>query len=115
MDSSPKAEVRRRIRGLRRQLQEEEKCRMDAQIRQRLLTMEEIVKAEVIYSYMSFGCEVDTVCLIEMLWQSGRKVAVPRVEGNEIRFFLISRMEELVPGCRGILEPIPGCRPAQDR
>ncbi len=34
--------------------------------------------------------------------------AFPRVEGEEIRFYFASGMEDLAPGAMGILEPLPG-------
>lgn len=115
MSSSPKSEVRSRIRRLRRGLDAAEKRRMDEQIMEKLLAMKELSEAKVIYSYMSYGGEVDTVGLMEKLRQQDRRVAVPRVEGERIRFYLVSRMEELAPGCKGILEPVQGCEPADDR
>lgn len=115
MSSSPKSEVRSRIRRLRRGLDAAEKRRMDEQIMEKLFAMKELSEAEVVYSYMSYGGEVDTIGLMEKLRQQGRRVAVPRVEGERIRFYLVSQMEELAPGCKGILEPVQGCEPADDR
>lgn len=112
--SNLKAQVRSRVRSLRRQLAGTEKDRMDEQILRHLFLLKELAEADVIYSYMSFGGEVDMVRLTEALWRLGRQVAVPRVEGDQIRFYLVSRMEELAPGCRGILEPLEGCEPAED-
>lgn len=115
MSSSPKAKVRSQVRGRRRQLEPLEKNRMDEQIRNRLLEMKELSEADVIYSYMSFGGEVDTICLMNALRRQNKRVAVPRVEGDRIFFYFVAGMEELAPGCKGILEPVEGCEPAFDR
>ena len=63
--SNLKAQVRSRVRSLRRQLAGTEKERMDEQILRQLFLLKELAEADVIYSYMSFGGEVDTVRLTE--------------------------------------------------
>lgn len=110
-----KAEIRRQVRGLRRLLIQAEKDRMDELIRQRLLALKELQGAKTVYSYMSYGREVDTVGLMKILWAQGIQTAVPRVEKEQIFFYLVSRMDQLAPGCKGILEPVEGCERACDR
>ncbi len=62
--------------------------------------------AREIYCYASFRDEVSTAGLMELAWQNGKKVAVPRVtEGMRMEFYYIESLTELRPGYQGIPEP----------
>lgn len=63
-------------------------------------------QAETIYSYVSYNQEADTWSLIAFSLSIGKKVAVPKVIGKELKFFYIKSLEELKPGYKGIYEPI---------
>lgn len=67
----------------------------------------------VVYAYASFGMEADTFLFLETLWKRKILTALPRVEGNEMKFYLVSGREELTEGYMGILEPSEQCLPAQ--
>lgn len=107
--------IRTWIKQRRAELGAFEKEQMDRAILERLLCLPELgAGAKLpVYGYVSKGGEVDTLRLLEILWQRKIPVAVPRVEGRGIRFFLIGGMEDLEPGCMGILEPVKGCPPAE--
>ena len=49
--------------------------------------------------------EVDTIKLIEYSLENEKQVAVPKCEGDIIRFYQIKSIEELKEGPFGILEP----------
>lgn len=62
--------------------------------------------AREIYCYASFRDEVSTAGLMELAWQNGKRVAVPRVtEGMRMEFYYIESLTELRPGYQGIPEP----------
>ena len=65
--------------------------------------------ARLVLSYVSFGPEVGTRTLIDLLLGQGRRVAVPRVNraACSMTFHEISSLGELEPGTMGILEPAP--------
>lgn len=107
-----KTELRSQVKDLRRALLPCEKAVMDEKILNHLLSLDSVRHAPCIYVYVSFGIEVDTKVLLDRLWKLGKRVAVPRVEGKEISFYYITSMEDLRPGCMGILEPVPGCEAA---
>jgi 5-formyltetrahydrofolate cyclo-ligase len=63
------------------------------------------LEANVIYCYVDYRNEVGTKMIIKQAWESGKKVAVPKVEGEEMNFYYISDFSDLKEGYRGILEP----------
>lgn len=72
-----------------------------------MMEISDFMKADLIGSFVSFGNEISTRELIDWCLSRGKRVAVPRVEGKEIRFYRISSREELIPGLWGIPEPVP--------
>ncbi len=102
-----KQTIRKRILSNRDQLSEtmvEEKSRC---ILEQLNRLESVASAQEIYTYVSFGTEVDTLELIRSGLQYGKKIFVPRIIANGmIEFYKIQSLEQLVPGKFGILEPI---------
>ena len=55
--------------------------------------------------YSAYASEVETVLLAQKLLNEGKKVLFPRMEGDLIRFYVVSDLTEMKPGFRGILEP----------
>lgn len=81
----------------------------DRKIRQNLLELEEVRGAESVFSFVSYGTEVDTLELISLFLQQGKLVAVPKVIGEEMEFYQIAGLEQLSPGFQGIPEPPETC------
>ncbi len=69
----------------------------------------EFQNSEWLYTYMDFNREVCTRELIEAAWKSGKRVAVPKVEGKNMTFYEITSFDQLKPGYFQIPEP-EGCR-----
>lgn len=63
-------------------------------------------EANTIYTYVSYNQEVDTKTWMERLFQMEKRVAVPKVQGREMKFYYISGKEQLTVGYQGILEPV---------
>ncbi|MCI8661270.1 MAG: 5-formyltetrahydrofolate cyclo-ligase [Lachnospiraceae bacterium] len=107
-----KEKLRNEIRLQRRQLSFEEKSRMDAVILQKLLCLRELVEAKAVYLYASVKGEVDTWSLMEELWKRSIVIALPRVEGKCITFYIVDNKKQLKSGSMGILEPDLPCQKA---
>ena len=110
--NSHKESVRKAVRRQRKQLEKENKRQMDEKILEKLLALPEINQAELVYAYASIDGEVDTYELIRRLWIKQIRVALPKVEGKEVFFYIVDNFEELISGSYGILEPGEGCSPA---
>lgn len=81
----------------------------DSAILSRLTEFPIFDDARLVLSYVSFGPEVGTRTLIDLLLGQGRRVAVPRVNraAHSMTFHEVSSLGELEPGTMGILEPAP--------
>ncbi|MCD7826870.1 MAG: 5-formyltetrahydrofolate cyclo-ligase [Clostridiaceae bacterium] len=102
-----KEEARKRGRQLRQQLDPESRAKKDRQIRERILSLPALEQAEVLFAFASYGTETDTIEMLRILLQQGKKrIALPRVKQKEMEFYRIESMEQLRPGYQGILEPV---------
>lgn len=61
---------------------------------------------DVIYTYVSYNHEVVTDDIIKRAWKDGKKVAVPKVFGDNMAFCYIESFADLAPGYNGIMEPV---------
>ena len=79
----------------------------DRLIRERLLSLDEIKGANLLFFFASFRSEVDTIEPIKSLLAEGRRVALPKVdrEHHVLHLYEIKSIDELVPGYMGIPEP----------
>ena len=60
-----------------------------------------------LYAYLSFNQEVRMNPIIEQAWADGKRVAVPKIVGDEMVFIWIDSFEGLSPqGAFHIMEPI---------
>lgn len=84
----------------RQQITEKSKMIMD-----RICCLQEFVDAEEVLAYVNYNQEVETLPLIEQCLQQGKKVLVPKVYGDFMKFHEIMSVSELKPGKYGILEP----------
>ena len=109
-----KKEIRARVIERRKQLAAEEITERSARICARILETDAFEKAETVYVYMDCKGEVSTKPLIEAAWKMGKKVAAPRVQGDEMAYYYIDSYQDVAPGYFGIPEPVSSCEEAHD-
>jgi 5-formyltetrahydrofolate cyclo-ligase len=84
----------------------------DALIKQRLFSLSRFADSGTIFFFASFRSEVDTLAPIAEALKMGKRVFLPRVDGEakELRLYEISVPDEMRPGFLGIPEPdvLPG-------
>ena len=103
---SEKDRLRKKLKSLRDIFSSEEKIQMNQEICKNIKLLPQWEQAEVVYTYVSFGSEADTITLIKEALYTGKWVAVPKVLGKGImEFYYILSLEDLKPGIWGILEP----------
>ena len=101
-----KKQKRRELLEIRNSIPEQERAEKSRLIFMQLKELPEWKNAEVVFTYVSFGSEVDTILLIEECFKAGKKVAVPKVlDKTKMEFYYITSLEELQAGKWGILEP----------
>lgn len=70
-------------------------------------------QARSVYGYLSYNQEVRTDALLRRAQRDGKRVAVPRVEGDHMTFYWLDDLDRVQPGCKGIPEPY-GTEPVAD-
>lgn len=63
-------------------------------------------KAKTIYGYLPYNQEVRTVPMLEQALRDGKRVAVPKVYGDEMKFIYLDDLSKVEKGYSGIPEPI---------
>ena len=106
-----KDKIRKEIKLKRSQLILEDKLKKDELILSKILSDRSIIEAQLIYLYVSLDekGEVGTKGIINKLLKIGKQVALPKVLGSDIIFYLIHDMENLEKGHMNILEPKEYC------
>ena len=70
------------------------------------LSSEEYRSADTIYGYLPYNQEVRTVPMLEQALKDGKKVAVPKVYGDEMKFIYMTDLTAVSKGFAGIPEPV---------
>ena len=63
-------------------------------------------RPKTIYGYMPYNQEVRTVPMLEQALRDGKKVAVPKCYGDEMKFIYLDDLTKVAKGYAGIPEPI---------
>ena len=100
-----KQSIRRQVYEARKKASDEQIHRDSMVILQKLLKEERYRSSGTVFAYIDCRPEVETRDFIRSCWQSGRKVAVPRVAGKAMNFYYISSFDELKRGSMNIPEP----------
>ena len=102
-----KKALRREIGAKKRALSAAEIEARSAVLAKMLYATEQYRAARSLYAYLSFNQEVRTNPIIQRAWADGKRVAVPKVVGDEMVFIWIDSFEGLTPqGAFHIMEPI---------
>jgi len=75
----------------------------------RVMSLDLIKESSVVMAYASYKSEVDTIGIIKGLLEDKKKIALPKVVGDDMIFYLIEDMSDIVPGYKGIPEPVDTC------
>lgn len=70
------------------------------------LQSEHYRNAKTVYGYLPYNQEVRTVPLLQQALRDGKRVAVPKCYGEEMRFIYLTDLSQVAPGYAGIPEPI---------
>lgn len=109
-----KKELRRGIRERKRAMTEEEIVTRSAALGKVFAASELYRSAKTIYGYLPYNQEVRTVPMLEQALRDGKKVAVPKVIGDEMVFIYLDDLSQVEKGYAGIPEPIANEPVAQD-
>jgi 5-formyltetrahydrofolate cyclo-ligase len=76
-------------------------------VQENVAKSKEFEEAQVVGAYYPKGSEVRTALLIGIAKEQGKKVALPRTEGNDMRLYEYEPADKLVEGRFGVMEPAP--------
>lgn len=98
-----KSAQRKKYKEIRKNIKNKEK--KDITIFNNVITNVDFEKYDVILTYVSTFEEVDTIKLIEYLFEKNIRIAVPKVEYKTMNFYYIESFKDLKKGYYNILEP----------
>ena len=101
-----KQELRKSIREQKRAMSLELIEEKSARLGELFAASEMYQKAKTIYGYMPYNQEVRTVAMLERALQDGKRVAIPKCYGDEMRFIFIDDLSKVEKGYANIPEPI---------
>ena len=110
-----KKELRRQIREQKRAMTEEQIVTAGARLGELFLNCPEYKAAKTIYGYLPYNQEVRTVPMLEQAMKDGKRVAVPKCYGDQMRFIYLDDLSQVESGYAGIPEPIADEPVAEDK
>ena len=108
-----KSETRREIREQKRRLTPAQIEKASAALAEQLCSHPLYLAARSVYGYLSYNQEVLTLPILQQAMRDGKRVAVPKVFGDNIRFLWLDDLSRVSAGYRGIPEPM-GSGPVAD-
>ena len=109
-----KKQLRAKIREQKRAMTLPEIEAASARLGELFVATEAYKTAETIYGYLPYNQEVRTVPMLERALRDGKRVAVPKVYGDEMRFIYLTDLSQVETGYAGIPEPIADAPIADD-
>lgn len=106
--------LRQTIRQRKRAMTEEEIARRSAALAALFAQSDAYRQAKTIYGYLPYNQEVRTVPMLQQALRDGKRVAVPKVYGDEMKFIYLDDLTQVEKGYAGIPEPVADGPVAQD-
>ena len=101
-----KQELRAQIRAKKRAMTEEQIIQKSEALGALFAQSEAYKNARSIYGYLPYNQEVRTVAMLEQALRDGKRVAVPKCYGEEMKFIWMEDLSLVEKGYAGIPEPI---------
>jgi 5-formyltetrahydrofolate cyclo-ligase len=100
-----KRAIRRAVIERRDAMSSEERADRSVRIAERVLSLPEVADARTVMAFWSFGSEVETAPLLERLHAAGKRVVLPRVEGEDVVAVVYETGDEVLAAAFGAMEP----------
>lgn len=98
--------LRRQIREQKRLMTPEQILTASRILAEKFLATPQYAAAKTIYGYLPYNQEVRTELILQQAINDGKRVAVPKVYGDEMQFIYITDFDHLAKSEMGIPEPI---------
>lgn len=110
-----KKELRSKIRERKRAMTPQEIEEKSRLLWEKFRASDAYRNAKTIYGYLPYNQEVRTVPMLEQALLEGKRVAVPKVYGEEMKFIYLTDLTQVSKGYAGIPEPIADTPVAEDQ
>lgn len=100
-----KAEIRKKVLLQRNELSGEERRKASFLLTERILGHQWYYLSEVLLGFVPYGSEIDVMEILQDALQKGKKLYLPKVEGDDMEFYLVESLADLEEGYKGIMEP----------
>ncbi len=101
-----KTQLRRMIREKKRAMTQQEICAASQRLGEQFAACQLYRQAKTVYGYLPYNQEVRTVPMLERALRDGKRVAVPKVIGDEMQFIYMEDLSLVEKGYAGIPEPV---------
>ncbi len=101
-----KQALRKQIRDQKRAMTEEQIVSKSEALGHLFVASEAYKQAKTIYGYLPYNQEVRTTAMLQQALDDGKKVAVPKCYGDEMRFIYLDDLSKVEKGYCNIPEPI---------
>ena len=98
--------LRKNIREQKRAMTSEQIEAASQKLVEQFLALEAYRQAKTLYGYLPYNQEVRTVPILAQALADGKRVAVPKIYGDEMRFIYLTDLNQVEAGYAGIPEPI---------
>ena len=100
-----KKALRQKIKEQKRAMTEEEIVAASNRLAEQFFASEQYANAQTIYGYLPYNQEVRTTPMLQKALDDGKKIAVPKVYGDQMRFIYLDDLSLVEKGYCGIPEP----------
>lgn len=101
-----KKQLRAQIREKKRAMTPEQIEAASARLGELFVNSREYKNAATVYGYLPYNQEVRTGPMLEQALRDGKRVAVPKVFGDEMKFIYMTDLSLVEKGYSGIPEPV---------
>ena len=109
-----KQTLRERMRQKKREMTREQIHTASLQLGELLFRHPYYQQASTIYGYLPINQEVRTEHMLLRAMEDGKRIALPKIVGQEMRFFYMENLDLAEKGYCGIPEPPEDAPPAMD-
>ena len=109
-----KQQLRQVIRQKKRAMTEQMILSASEKLAHQFYATRQYQNAQTIYGYLPYNQEVRTVPILQQALRDGKRVAVPKVYGDTMRFIYLTDLSQVAPSSMGIPEPVADGPVAED-
>lgn len=110
-----KKELRKKIREQKRAMTPQMVAKASEELAKQFFATAYYQNAKTIYGYLPYNQEVRTVPMLEQALRDGKKVAVPKIYGDTMRFIYLEDLSCVEKNSMGIPEPVADTPVAEDK